>query len=117
MYYSYIEIEYVATSFSPARTDLALKLLRGIWDFEWTKKPELVLFGRYVPWWEQNPCAFCSLTCIGTGRDTVVSDVRWLVVGCTLAFSLAARNSRSELIKVEKRPSTQPINAMSFDEG
>jgi hypothetical protein len=27
MYYSYIEIEYVATGFSPARTDLALKLL------------------------------------------------------------------------------------------
>jgi hypothetical protein len=27
MYYSYKEIEYVATSFSPARTDLALKLL------------------------------------------------------------------------------------------
>jgi hypothetical protein len=28
MYYSYIKIEYVATSFSPARTDLALKLLK-----------------------------------------------------------------------------------------
>ncbi len=28
MYYSYVEIEYVATSFSPARTNLALKLLR-----------------------------------------------------------------------------------------
>jgi hypothetical protein len=27
MYYSYIEIEYVATSFSPGRMDLALKLL------------------------------------------------------------------------------------------
>jgi hypothetical protein len=27
MYYSYIEIEYVATSYSPARLDLALKLL------------------------------------------------------------------------------------------
>jgi hypothetical protein len=27
MYYSYAEIEYVATSFSPTRTDLALKLL------------------------------------------------------------------------------------------
>ncbi len=27
MYYSYVEIEYVATSFSPARTGLALKLL------------------------------------------------------------------------------------------
>ncbi len=27
MYYSYVEIEYVATSFSPARTHLALKLL------------------------------------------------------------------------------------------
>jgi hypothetical protein len=30
MYYSYVEIEYIATSFSPARTDLALKLLRNI---------------------------------------------------------------------------------------
>ncbi len=28
MYYSYVEIEYVDTSFSPARTDLAVKLLR-----------------------------------------------------------------------------------------
>jgi hypothetical protein len=27
MYYSYVEIEYVATSFSPARMDSALKLL------------------------------------------------------------------------------------------
>ena len=29
MYYSYVEIEYLALSFSPARTDLALKQLRG----------------------------------------------------------------------------------------
>jgi hypothetical protein len=28
MYYSYVEIEYVAMGFSPARTDLALKLLK-----------------------------------------------------------------------------------------
>jgi hypothetical protein len=28
MYYSNVEIDHVATSFSPARTDLALKLLR-----------------------------------------------------------------------------------------
>jgi hypothetical protein len=27
MYYSYVEIDYVATSFSTARTDFALKLL------------------------------------------------------------------------------------------
>jgi hypothetical protein len=27
MYYSYVEIEYIATSFSPARMDLAVKLL------------------------------------------------------------------------------------------
>ncbi len=27
MYYSYVEIEYVATSFSPTWTDLAAKLL------------------------------------------------------------------------------------------
>ncbi len=31
MYYSYVEFEYVATSFSPARTDLALKLLTTCW--------------------------------------------------------------------------------------
>ncbi len=30
MYYSYVEIEYVATSFSPARMDLALKLLSAM---------------------------------------------------------------------------------------
>ncbi len=33
MYYSYVEIEYVATSVSPARMDLALKLLRLSYDF------------------------------------------------------------------------------------
>ncbi len=27
MYYSYVEIEYIATGFSPARTDLAVNLL------------------------------------------------------------------------------------------
>ncbi len=27
MYYSYVEIEYIATSFSPAETNLAVKLL------------------------------------------------------------------------------------------
>jgi hypothetical protein len=30
MHYSYVEIEYVATSFSPARMDLALKLLSNV---------------------------------------------------------------------------------------
>jgi hypothetical protein len=35
MYYSYVEIEYVATSFSPVRTDLALKLLS---DFQEVNK-------------------------------------------------------------------------------
>jgi hypothetical protein len=30
MYYSCVEIEYIATSFSPAITDLALKLLRAL---------------------------------------------------------------------------------------
>jgi hypothetical protein len=35
MYYSYVEIEYVATGFSPARTDLALKLLsKGLFLFK-----------------------------------------------------------------------------------
>jgi hypothetical protein len=73
-----------------------------------------VLFGRYVPWREQNSHALCALTCVETVGNTVVSDVRWLVVGCALAFSLALRNSRSEPIKVEKGPSTQPINATNL---
>jgi hypothetical protein len=30
MYYSYVEIEYVATRFSPTRMDLALKLLKNV---------------------------------------------------------------------------------------
>ncbi len=30
MYYSYAEIEYVATSFSPARTNLAVMLLSPV---------------------------------------------------------------------------------------
>ncbi len=33
MYYSYVEIKYLATSFSPARTDLAVKLLSNL-DFK-----------------------------------------------------------------------------------
>ncbi len=33
MYYSYVEIEYIATSFSPARTDLALKLSTSLFSF------------------------------------------------------------------------------------
>jgi hypothetical protein len=35
MYYSYVEIEYIATSFSPARTDLALKLLKEFRGVLW----------------------------------------------------------------------------------
>ena len=45
MYYSYKEIEDVATSFSPARTDLAVKLLTPIRVPAGTK---LVLFGKYI---------------------------------------------------------------------
>ncbi len=38
MYYSYVEIEYVATSFFPARMDLALKLLRK--NKKWVESQE-----------------------------------------------------------------------------
>jgi hypothetical protein len=47
MYYSYIEIEYVAMSISPARTDLALKLLRI------NTKPSLSAPGQ--PLWKRLP--------------------------------------------------------------
>jgi hypothetical protein len=50
MYYSYVEIEYVTTSFSPARTDLALKLLsqgiaellKGADDRRFSSVPDVV---------------------------------------------------------------------------
>ncbi len=45
MYYSYVEIEYLATSFSPARTDLAVKLLTAKSVLAGEK---LLLFCRYI---------------------------------------------------------------------
>ncbi len=35
MYYSYVEIEYIAMSFSPARTDLAVKLFKATKTSNW----------------------------------------------------------------------------------
>ncbi len=63
MYYFYVEIEYVATSFSPARTDLALKLLsKDLFLF----KASLASRARLVQNWNgfcNNPTHFnmCKL--------------------------------------------------------
>ncbi len=43
MYYSYVEIEYIATSFSPARTDLALELLKKFRDEDPPPQPKLAI--------------------------------------------------------------------------
>jgi hypothetical protein len=43
MYYSYVEIEYVATSFPPARTDLALKLLTATVSPSWALRVDLLI--------------------------------------------------------------------------
>jgi hypothetical protein len=43
MYYSYVEIEFVATSFSPARMDLAVKLLRCN-----ISQQHIVLYNKYI---------------------------------------------------------------------
>ncbi len=43
MYYSYVEIEYVATSFSPARTDLALKLFNALMKRKTGQSPSLIV--------------------------------------------------------------------------
>ncbi len=40
MYYSYVEVEYIATSFSPARMDLAVKLFNTFLG-----APDLVVSG------------------------------------------------------------------------
>ncbi len=54
MYYSYVEIEYVATSFSPARTDLALKLLMRQFQGNHVRTYECVQHGLNVagPGWD-----------------------------------------------------------------
>ncbi len=55
MYYSYVEIEYVATSFSPTRTDLALKLLREKY-FYWH------WLCLYISWLAKKP--FSGKSCL-----------------------------------------------------
>jgi hypothetical protein len=58
MYYSYVEIEYVATSFSPARTDLALKLLITICYKTYCNSyiaNSSVARARVVAWLEPEP--------------------------------------------------------------
>jgi hypothetical protein len=57
MYYSYIEIEYVATSFSPARTDLALKLLATLYMW-WFIQHQIMC---QVDNWKGNLCHCLSL--------------------------------------------------------
>jgi hypothetical protein len=62
MYYSYVEIEYVATSFSPARTDLALKLLNG--PYNWNHYPLALLGCKAVVYEDgdtQGSWASCSV--------------------------------------------------------
>jgi hypothetical protein len=59
MYYSYIEIEYVAISFSPARTDLALKLLTKLVSLNpqinnTCRKLRVSAFQRYKGWGVAN---------------------------------------------------------------
>ncbi len=46
MYYSYIEIEYVATSFSPARMDLAVKLLNALEMLDLSCRLLMFLMGK-----------------------------------------------------------------------
>ncbi len=46
MYYSYVEIECIATSFSPARTDLALRLLKSVKKM--LQMPFLELYHVYI---------------------------------------------------------------------
>ncbi len=54
MYYSYVEIENVATSFSPARMDLALNLLRMYGPMRSTHKHSqgfvMTVFGGRCPY-------------------------------------------------------------------
>jgi hypothetical protein len=48
MYYSYIEIEYVATNFSPARTDLALKLLMQLIQYWGQSSFSMVITNNFI---------------------------------------------------------------------
>jgi hypothetical protein len=63
MYYSYVEIEYVATSFSPARTDLAVKLLTSDQVYQWR-----LLLEEYGP----------KIVFIKGIHNTMADSVLWL---------------------------------------
>jgi hypothetical protein len=77
MYYSYIEIEYVATSFSPARTDLALKLLRAL-DRLIAGEKHISLLGALSP---INPtCMHLKLDLICSGRVPFPGAMAMVVV-------------------------------------
>jgi hypothetical protein len=68
MYYSYVEIEYVAMSFSPARTDLALKLLKLI-TINKVKKTRIKHYGLLLPKSTQNLHTWGETGIIKTGKD------------------------------------------------
>ena len=77
MYYSYIKIEYVATGFTPARTDLAVKLLRywlavprWLWLTQWQS-----LKGTWVASWSSTTQGF------GKFLSTVPSSRPFLFFG------------------------------------
>jgi hypothetical protein len=50
MYYSYVEIEYVATSFSPARTDLAVKLLNPLFAGLLPLRGDMMFGAPFLSW-------------------------------------------------------------------
>ncbi len=98
MYYSYVEIEYVATSFSPARTDLALKLLT-----DWLLSPF---------WREKNLCYI--LKCyIGIVHYILRETKTWRA-----KIYLPTQRTNWQILtsgnKIQFWPSTHVINAASF---
>jgi hypothetical protein len=65
MYYSYVEIENVATSFSPTRTDLGVKLLKGnnlrVFARHW-RAPHLLLLSMHF--WHSHSLGLFFPSCL-----------------------------------------------------
>jgi hypothetical protein len=99
MYYSYVEIEYVATSFSPARTDLAVKLLR----YPQNKKNS----GNAPVWPLNNTTDYCTIEIFEAGKgflsgfDKNPMQVTKIIFGC--------RNG--EIIMIPMKISYEVINS------
>ncbi len=104
MYYFYVEIEYVATSFSPARMDLAVKLL-----IDAAAAPWVFFFPTLAGWGGKALCMnlnWCTATTVA-----VLNSAKCLVSRCLTpkGASVTGRTSSSSSFSASSSVSFLPL--------